>query len=361
MKKIKFLGLLIAFGFVSCDKNEAPLDEKSRDTAELAAKQSSFYEVSSMYIDNGLSTTCENNILLFESWDKFYEIVDFLDEDIETHCDAFENSQPTTLTDEEYEAISEQLNFDEDKPLIDFETDLEFCSLRKKLYDLETTWLAQQGDGSWDENSDPDNHFIDDDTERTLFNEGVEIAIGSREGTFVIYKFFDWGYVQIQNEDYEALQQINLTGVVPENNPNVVIVREVLNSTPGCKDQVTYRNYFDTGDRTRIKTVTKIKPPFGLFFSKAKAKTKYYRKKGVWVRGKTTITARIEGKYHDSCEFETEENLNRTKKRSKVKVKFKINTALGNYIAVQDNKFYSVHKRRNDVIKTIDFYDEEIQ
>jgi len=177
-----------------------------------------------------------------------------------------------------------------------------------------------------------------------------------------LYKFFHWGHIEIHNEDISALQSINQTGQMPTNNPNVIVVREENNSSSGsCKGAVDHRKFFSTGSSTRIKTIDKIRNPSLTFFTapNIKAKTKYYRKKlGVWTRGKTTITAAIKGTRYvgfvaNGCGSPGPVDKAKTKKRSKVKVK-QTSFELSNHTL--HNSLLGIHKRREDVIKNIDFY-----
>ncbi|MEL1246510.1 hypothetical protein [Flavobacterium helocola] len=372
MKKIL---ILVTGLFFACESNDLSKENKISDTT-IAERQSSLYEnVESTFIDNGLSSSCENNILIFPDWETYYLTIDKIDDVIDVHCDAFENSADPLLTDEQYEAYGESIGFDEDLPLREFENDLKFCSLWRKIFDMETNWLALQGDGEWDENQDPDNHFIEEDSERVLLNEGAEVIIGSKEDGYIIYKFFEWGYIEVYNNDFQALQQINATGIVPNENPNVKVFDEKTTENPqapDCKGGVTHRKYFRTGSKTRIKTVDKMKDfrgaPGPSKSSKIKSKTKYYRKKaGVWTRGKTTLTAGFEGSYNRlnyfadwrECGFLRDLTELKTRKRSKVKKKHKGPSDM--YFRVLDNQLSGVHKRRNDVIKKIDYFDGQIQ
>lgn len=250
-------------------------------------RPSSLYDdIESTYINNGLNTTCENNILIFPNWDTYYLTIDKLDDAIDNHCDAFEQSANPNLTDEEYEAYSESIGFDEDQPLRKFEEDLEFCSLWHKLYDNETFWLSQQTDDDWNIDEDPDSYFIDEETERVLLSTANEVMIGTRKDGYIIYKFFDWGYIEIHNNDTVALAQINTTGIIPRNNSNVIVVNEKMEvqEGPDCHGGAEIREFFRTGSNTRIKTLDKMKnfrgaPTAFNKKSKLKSKTKYYRKK----------------------------------------------------------------------------------
>lgn len=130
-----------------------------------------FSYIESTQINNDVD--CENNILIFPTWEKYWETIELLDQMIEDDCDSFDATVPNNITDDQYDALADAAGFDEDNVLRNFEEDLAFCSLRRKIESLENDWLDQQGDGQWDINADPDNHFIDDETERTLLSQNV--------------------------------------------------------------------------------------------------------------------------------------------------------------------------------------------
>lgn len=330
-----------------------------------------YSDITSTYINDGISTTCAKNILIFPSWARYTQVMDYLDNQTETYCNAFDATVPVGTSDDAYDALAlaaTPIPFDEDNKLKEFENSLQFCSLRLKLNTLENNWLAIQGDGIWNPNTDPDNHFIDEDTERAMLNEGVEVIIGTKLNG-IIYKFTeDGGYYTIANMDYAALQQIN-SGIIPVGNTNVVKVEppKPNSNTSICKGDVSYRNYFSTGSDTKIKTVDKIKNrPTSTFMTETriKAKTKYYRKKlGVWSKGKTTITAKIEGLLnvgfvYQGCGPEYSISVTKTKRRNKVKAK---QTYWDTEIFHLQNKVFATHKRREDVIKIIDFNNGNVQ
>ena len=59
------------------------------------------------------------------------------------------------------------------------------------------------------------------------------------------------------------------------------------------------------------------------------------------------------------CGQEYSINSLKTRKRSKVKNKFKGDS--DNYFRVLDNQLLGTHKRRNDIIKKIDYFDGQVQ
>ena len=387
--KTKFLSLSILLGLmvVSCENADLSQEKNANNDNTLMQRQSSIFNyIESTSIDNGLGEIgCENNILIFPSWDKYWDTIDNLDQMVENACDSFDATVPNSYTEDEYDAYADYVGFDEDNVLINFEDDLGFCSLRAKIRSLETDWLDQQGDGQWDVNSDPDNHFIDDDTERALLSYNAEVIIGDEERGFVYYKFLDdeGNWIEVHNNDFTAISQVS-QGNIPTNNPNVVVVTPKRDevSSYNCKDKVKEVKYEDVGG-DKLKRISKVRPSFGsncpqngnpctsVFPSKVKSKTKGYRKKnGKWKSKRLWISAGINGANQPSagltfvdCVQIVEIHEFKEKRRRKVKVK----TTTSTYIpivgtpqrynnALQDNKLYSYHKKSNLIINK-DFYD----
>lgn len=169
-KILNFTILLLGSIVISCESADAIQQESQEQKDDLSKKQSSLFSNVSATRINSNSGKCQNDILIFSSWDDYWKTIDLLDEMIESDCDMFDSKVSADWTDDEYDAAATKVGFDEDNALRKFESDLSFCSLRKKIDILETEWLNIQDDGEWDENTDPDNHFIDDVTERSLLS-----------------------------------------------------------------------------------------------------------------------------------------------------------------------------------------------
>lgn len=378
--------ILIGLLIVSCEKADLSQEQNANNDSSLMQKQSSMFNyIESTQINNGVE--CENNILIFPTWDKYWGTIDQLDVMIDSDCDAFDATVPNNVTDDQYDALADAVGFDEDNVLRKFEEDLEFCSLRRKIEGEEATWLDQQGDGQWDANADPDNHFIDDETERTLLSENAEVIIGDKKRGYTYYKFVDdeGNWIEVSNADLNVISQIAQQisqGSIPTNNPNVTVVTPKRDEQSGysCKDKVKEVKYEEIGG-DRLKRISKVRPSFGtncnanpctsVFPSKVKAKTKgYKRKNGRWKARRLWIAAGINGqsqpdqglRYID-CAYENGVHKYKEKRRRRVKVK----TTTTTYIpvagtpqrfnnALQDNRIYSYHKKGSLIVNK-DFYD----
>lgn len=385
MKRI-ILNFAILTGLVVASCDNADLSQKQNDKNDnlLMQRQSSMFSyIQSTHINNGVD--CEKNILIFPTWEKYWETIDILDQMIENDCDSFDATVPNNITDDQYDVLADAAGFDEDNVLRKFEEDLEFCSLRRKIESLENDWLDQQGDGQWDINADPDNHFIDDETERAILSQNAEVIIGDEKNGYVYYKFVDdeGNWIEVHNNDSQAISQVS-QGIIPTNNPNVVVVKpKEQNNSGQCKSKVKEIAY-DVSGGDRLKRISKIRRESGviysstasvstsIFKSKIKAKTKGYRKKnGKWRCRRTWITAGLggsdiysSGNGFDTCDDAIEINKFKEKRRRRVKVKKTIDTFVGvlsdiHYFTVQNDKLFSFHKKGNLIINK-DFYDMPI-
>lgn len=375
MKKIllKF-SILLGLAVVSCSSPDLTQEQSENKDNTLMQRQSSLFNyIESTNINNGVN--CEGNILIFPSWAKYWETIEILDQMTENYCDDFDATVPNNISDDEYDTLADAASFDEDNILRKFESDLHFCSLRRKIESLETSWLDQQGDGQWDINADPDNHFIDDETERALLSEKAEVLIGDRKRGYIYYKFLDdvGNWIEVHNNDFTAISQVS-QGNVPTNNPNVIVVTPKREgpSGSGCKDNITNQGYHYGSSDTRVKQIDKLRRETAIGNSKIKAKTKgYKKKKGKWKARRTFITAGINAQIIVNpgiclikCGQENTELKNKEKRRRKVKVKHSIPQYIGidpdrKWLTVKNNAVYGLHKQGQTLIVNLDFYDNQ--
>ena len=389
-KSLKLIIVSLVLTFISCEKTDLTQNEENTTASKAGTPPASvgYTDVKSWYIDNGISNSCNKNILVFPSWDRYHQVIDYLDQQTEIYCDAFDATIPAGTTDEQYDYIADNLQpvpFDEDRKLFQFENNFSFCSLRKKIITLEEAWLNVQGDGFWDVNADPDNHFIDDDTERALLNEGVEVIIGpisDRPTTYTLYKFnADGSYYSIplitvsttdntitNTSVLTALTQINNGTYIAGSNPAVKYNPPVvIPPTPNCKTNIKEINY-EYGNGERIKRKTKLSAYSAINRNKIFASTKGYKKKnGNWKLKRFWIVARLAnesanaaGMINFNCDLEENLYKDKNKCRRKVVVKEAFNNTGPTSpltIKVQDNKIYSYHQKGASLVFIKDIYD----
>ncbi|KQS46097.1 MAG: hypothetical protein DCE86_06415 [Flavobacteriaceae bacterium] len=327
-----------------------------------------FSYIESIKIDKG--SDCGSDILIFPSWEKLWETADKLDEMIDKECDLFDATIPDNITDEKYDDLADIAGFDEDNVLVRFEDDLAFCSLRKKVEVLENKWIESQGDGDWNINEDPDNHFIYDETERALFSVNNEVIIGEKKTGYIYYKLIDnFNWIEVHDWDINAIKQVS-RGLIPTNNPNVIVVKKIktnenLQSSAECKTHIKKTRYYLNGTN-RIKIKSKVINNDSWGAKKISALTVGYKKKnGKWKRARTRIAAGVTGSdiannsvLYQNCGIAFEKHKVKEKRRRRVKAKIRGQRFDGAslIIGIKPQKAYSYHKQGSINLR-LDYYD----
>jgi hypothetical protein len=176
------------------------------------------------------STTCENGLLTFDSFEHFNSTIDELvDQDKRFEDEILEED---VYADPVLEAFESQF--------------AGFQSLRKQLIDLEK---EQVENGTFDFENDPEDHFIEDDFLRVLLNDKLEFIVDNS-----IYKIINENHmVEIPNTDFSVLSSINESPDSYLHNPNIKIHN--LESSP--KENISYTR--DNGSNTVAFSCPKIK------------------------------------------------------------------------------------------------------
>ncbi|ASK31108.1 hypothetical protein CEY12_13765 [Chryseobacterium sp. T16E-39] len=332
--------------------------------------------VNSVYLDNGVSTTCKNNILIFPTLKSYEEAILLLDKKIEGYNDDFDQ-QTINMTDVEADDYAESISFDENKPLVDFERELDFCSLRQHILGLDNAWIAQQGDGMWNLDTSPDEYYIDDETERALLSLGSEFIVGDCKSGYTLYKRYDWGYVSFPitnvNTTIAVLtalntisnptqQPINIGGATKDQvvgglkpfreiNYTITVTNPSSSQSVSCRDGVKNKGQHLFSSERRILWKHKLKDakfPNTSGTTLMKTFTKSFgKKKGKWKRFRATIFTGYYGKTSipvQCTDFGNEPLTGKEKRRKKIKERSYI---IGD-ISVKQDEFFSVHKQEGN-------------
>ncbi len=341
---------------------------------------------------NGTTTTCTNNIVVFAIIALYESTIENLETQIEAHNNSFDQLT-IAMTNEQADEYADSIGFDEDKPLTDFENQYNFCSLRKKINTLESQWLEQQGDGNWNLEYNPDSYYVDDDVERTLLNEQSEVLIGTCETGYILYKFYNWGHIQLplsnltdltnvltqlNNGNYPLVLPINIYGSslntvtqILNNSPYdcsaqplvecpTVIYTEPTNSPANsCQDKIKEKgeNIFNSGRRIlwKHKFIKLSNFITGGKVTRIKSVTKSFKKKnGKWKKFRTSIAAGVTGAAYEDCTGEKAINEEKQKRRKRVKIKVELAEPVSQYSQYQKNKvrpnsLFSIHKQESNV------------
>ncbi len=187
------------------------------------------------------------------------------------------------LDDEGINQKEEELNFNEEKPLIDFANNLDFNSLYQKIANEEEIWLNND---ELDIENDPDNHFIIDEVERAVLNIDNEIMVGD-----TIYKLTENGVFKITDGKTSHLANLD------ENNlsENVLFEGNGNENRGDCRSGL-HNSWWKRSGSKRIKWVVShwshIWSP-----RRVAAKTKNYKKRSWfgWKKYRTKCWARVHG------------------------------------------------------------------
>lgn len=194
--KYSILTILVLL-FFSCEKEQS---------------NSRFENIKLISYNNGMKL--DITILQFTSWDHYFNTIAQLELDVDQYVSQF-SSQYSSLTDDQYNNLIDSLCFDEQYPLKQFESNLNFKrSLREKFINLENIWLAN--DSLIFANA-PQNEYPFTLEEMTLLNEYGEVMIGVG-----ILKVMKEGFIFITDGDLITLSKFNSGDKTVVNQNNVI-------------------------------------------------------------------------------------------------------------------------------------------
>jgi len=363
-KILKLFGVLLLsiLIFTSCNDEAVNMDESSLSS-------------------NGLKVITYNNggngkailptsIATFDSQLTYDNYIDDLDAQVEAWDDAFV-AQWAHLDEESLNLKEEELNFDSEKPMTDFENSIGLQSLRQKYLAEEEVWLNNE---ILDEATDPDikPEYDFDNKEMVLLNKYAEVQIGStiikqlssKEIELIndMKRFGGQKNVQLIEEgaslviadaDYNALVDFNNgdTSVINEDNVSVSTSTSIVSCKYGKSKRATL---YTTSDK-RVKALIKVPQPRWGANGKVKSKIKSYKKRGRrWKKWRTNIAAGARGNiYNTGCDrdfFYINNQMTSTKKRKKRVYKWK-NPYYGSHI-VENGGMTGLYKQ-NGVLKEL--------
>ncbi|MDZ4823024.1 MAG: hypothetical protein SH856_06160 [Flavobacteriales bacterium] len=213
----------------------------------------------------------------------YIQVYNCLEQEYEEYNDAWE-IQNSSLTEDAYNALCESINFDEDKPLIEFETNLSFSSFRAYLLQQELLWLENTNP---DLAADPDNlNFFDDAVMETLWSATMDISIGDS-----LFHIDNSGVMWVvTNGDCLLLNAVHMNPTSILTNPNVLKHRLFADGTT-CDPWEAERNFdvYDGGSK-RIKWKINWRR-FTLIETRTASSMKAFKKKnnGHWKKWRTNM------------------------------------------------------------------------
>jgi len=295
MKLIKFyaIGLaLIIIGFVACQKEKLHNPTNSSEFQYDVKSQINFSSIETK--SKGFkSSNGSDQILVFKDMETFKATLSELERQTRELDSAFVEFYKD-LDEEAINEKEEEIGFNEEKPLFDFENTVGFNSLHQKIAIEEEQWLNQE---ELNMENDPDNHFIFENELQSLLNADGEVMIGKS-----IYKLTEDGYFEIIDGDLKTLSLLddnnNDKNSLPE---NVIFVGDNCSSckASGCNSNKRNSSYKSSGSY-RIKwVVSHWTYPWGRRV--ASKVDNYKKKKNRWKKYRTYCWARVYGSISDAA------------------------------------------------------------
>jgi len=326
--------------FTSCNKdnNDVPIAENTFNGNGLKVLTYAYHKKGVSGKDLSVTTIAE-----FDTQDTYNNYADDLDSQVDALDDAFV-AKWGYLNDDALNAKEEELGFDSEKPLTDFENQIGLQSLRQKYIAAENAWLDND---ILDEATDPDNSSIYDfdESKMALINTLGEVKIG----TTIIKKLteqqisdinttlaksgvkgkaalvpIDGAYLTINDGDFNTLIAYNEGDVSVVNNDNVTV--ETGSTTFDCQYNKKKVQSFNLSTTRKIKAKIKVGQPTWNN-GNVKAKIVSYKKRNSrgWKKYRTTLTVGLVGDVYDTnCDGYTEyiDHIRLPKRRKRYKYKY---------------------------------------
>lgn len=216
--QLLIVGLCVSFSFLfkSCS-SDFEITENMGESPEGNKTATSQSLYGGIYVPNGMTSNCDNNILYFASYEVYEEMRNTLENEVDLHEDSFID-QFSHLSEDDLNDMEESIGFNEDLPLDFFENENKFCSLRKVTLQAENAWLdtSDDKDFSWDD--DPDDLPFIDGIERTFYNPWHEIIIAD-----TLYKVTEFGYYSIGFSHPDVSNVLNYINREPSVTPETIL------------------------------------------------------------------------------------------------------------------------------------------
>lgn len=311
--KIRLICLSITMGLMllSCSQEEVFPDSPNE---QVKANHNAFKITSNEVVMPEVITFGKFKLLKFNTWQEFDAMAKYLaqqQDELETNF--YNQYHQSTMTDDAYNDLVEELNFSNETPLQNFENTLGFNNSYRKAYNAELQeWLSHD---VLDDNNYPKNKTLFSGSEFSLINERQQIMIGD-----IVYQCTKEGYLNISNDYENALNMIDnaivnnidlktLSGGWWFINPPKECVLWKKIGEPDIYDGGDYRTYRSTG----IRSFT--------LYAKTLAELESYKKKnnGEWKKYKRKLKVLLAASVNDfDCNFAASGGDSEEKNRSEL-------------------------------------------
>jgi hypothetical protein len=232
----------------------------------------------------------ENGMLKFVDMDHVRNTLDALETAFREHEDNFLAAHPQK-SGEELMVIEETSGFNEYQTYENFESTLNFSSLRAKIQSEYTEYMNME----IQPNEDPEDHYIFEASVQAIVNEFGELKVGN-----AIYKLYENGHIVITNGDYNTLLAIRDNYNLAYELDNVQIEGDINyfeNKSAGCEGHKVRTDKYETGSR-RIKWRIAIRTwPWNRYV--IAESTNYLKQNGKWKKFRCHTKCRVWGDISD--------------------------------------------------------------
>lgn len=171
-------------------------------------------------------------MLEFSSPKEYDETIELLVQKMDKWNDDFV-SKYSALTVDELNEKEDEIGFNDQQPLIDFEKSKGFSSMRQAFFTEEEEWLNHE---ELDPALDPSNRYSFSEEEMALLNKEGEVKIGES-----ILKLTENGYIEFTDGDIDKLDRYNNGDLSVLSEPGVKTNIEMERSS-GCKAWIKKKN-----------------------------------------------------------------------------------------------------------------------
>jgi len=326
MKKIIYLSFAVVFLMTNC-KKEGP---------NVQVNKSALPNVKLVTLSDGTRTS-SISMLEFTNVTWFFAIMDSLAARVEAEDDAF-LSQWGYLSDSLLNLKEEQIHFEYQQPLIDFEDYLDFTnSMRQTFVQEEAAWLNHD---SLDFSQDPSRDYPFSIVEMTLLNAGGEVKIGN-----ALLKLTKYGFVYFTDGSVQKLIRFNDGDMTVLQDTTVITNLLEASRSGDCTSWKPKDDFDDYETNKRVKRHVHFHAyPWG-GMSQAEI-TSYKKQNGSWKKYRIDLGVRDYSIFYDSdCNSVSHQECTPWKRKKDSK----INKEVRAYGA------FPGHRAKNDVSVEGDF------
>ena len=286
-KLILGIGVIaIIIGVIACSKEKPTYNDNKQTAFEYDLKSQIPYSKITVRNKGYKGSKGSTQVLVFKDMASVNQTIDDLYRQVNEWNQAFVEKYKD-LNEEDRNMLEEELGFDEQQPLIDFNKFYDFFSLYQKVSEDEKTWL-QQTDPDFSTN--PDNHFVFQYSTRTILNTDCEVQVGD-----TLYKLTEDGYFAISNKSMQTLAILSTNPTNYQYIPYVIFVGDENEKAENCNSNKRKEGWLVNPNNDKCKINWVVSHWSHPWNRRCAAKIDNYKKSGSWKKYSTYCLARTYG------------------------------------------------------------------